>query len=177
MKRAKAAAFIAVTYFLTALFHVVLQSLGGRSNPAVMDLLGLAMALPLLSVLLVQKVAFKEKMLPYLGISGRPNMWFLYAVLIPLAMAAVLNAGGLVGSSGQEIPSNALGVLASNLGAGLTVAAVSAMLEEVSWRGFLWEELKHMVAEYCAVPGLEASGCAPGEREGVPWENHTTVDA
>jgi len=114
--------FVGITFVLTILLHILIPL---SKNPA--GLLGIAMIIPLISVVIVQKAIYREKVIPTLGFSHTQFRWYLLAVIIPIILSFDLNW-----TFKQFIFMMAIG---------LTVSTLSAMLEEVAWRGFLRKEL------------------------------------
>ena len=126
--------FVILTYVITLLFFIILQVIGGKGN-----LIGVQMILPFISAIIVQKLIFRQKLKGSLGISFRPNIWFLFSILIPILMALVINAVNIIQFNTVIFTQHAFIV---NIIIGLSIASVSALLEELAWRGFLFNELK-----------------------------------
>ncbi|MBZ9608739.1 CPBP family intramembrane metalloprotease [Clostridium estertheticum] len=133
--------FVMLTYIITLLFYLILQVIGGKSSPIAVDLLGVPMILPFISVIIVQKFIFKQKLKGCLGISFRPNSWFLFSILLPMLMALVINVISII-QFNNIIFSKKTFII--NIIIGLSISAVSALIEELAWRGFLFNELKHI---------------------------------
>ncbi|HNV80524.1 MAG: CPBP family intramembrane glutamic endopeptidase [Tenuifilaceae bacterium] len=130
------------------------------------------MFIPLLTVLFVEKVVYKERIRESLLISFRINRWFVAALLLPLVLAFMsmgisLLIPGVTYSADMEgmikrfqemhsaaeieqirmslklMPLHPL-IISSIQGliAGMTINAVAAFGEELGWRGFLLKEFK-----------------------------------
>ncbi len=142
-----------------------------KSITAVFLLVGY-MYMPALSALLVQKYIYKEAMIKPLRISFRLNIYFLWALLIPLILVLVATGIGFlfksvtytpdmsgmfelyknklspedlakIQDSIKTLPINPIWiVIGQGLIAAVTVNALAAFGEELGWRGFLLSELK-----------------------------------
>ncbi|MBU3188244.1 CPBP family intramembrane metalloprotease [Clostridium bowmanii] len=135
--------FIMFTYVITLLFFLILQVNGGKSSPISMKLLGITMVFPLISFIIVQKIIFKQKLKDSLGISFKFNIWFLFSILIPMLIAFGINVISIIKFSS---PNFFLKTFIINIIIGLSISAISALIEEFAWRGFLFNELKHIGA-------------------------------
>ena len=113
--------FVGITFGLTLIFHILIPF---SKNPK--GFLGLAMIIPLLSVVVVQKMIYKKKVIPILGFSIGQMRWYLLAIIIPIALSFNIN---------WTIEQFILMMIV-----GLTISTLSALLEEVAWRGFLRKE-------------------------------------
>jgi uncharacterized protein len=133
--------FVVLTYIITLLFFIMLQVIGGKSNPITANLIGVSMAFPFISVVIVQKGIFKQNLKGALGISFRYNIWYLISILIPLTMAIIINKISIILFKTNFFSQKAF-VL--NIVIGLSIASISALLEELAWRGFLFNELKSL---------------------------------
>ena len=87
------------------------------------------MAIPLLSVVIVQKFIYKEKVFPTLGLSVGKVRWYFVAMVIPMVFSIPFN-----GTMEQFLQMIIIG---------LTIATFSALIEEVAWRGFFRSELNN----------------------------------
>ena len=92
----KVLSFVMLTYVITLLFFIVLQVIGGKGNSISVNLIGVSMAFPFISVIIVQKLIFRQKLKGSLGISFRPNLWFLFSILIPILMALFINLASII---------------------------------------------------------------------------------
>ncbi len=162
---------LAISFSLVAIFHFsggVLQSTPGL-------ILGIVyMFIPAISVLIVEKMIHKEKILELLGISFKINRWFLVAWLMPLMLSlGAFGIGllfpdvsyspdmhgmmkrfeGLMTPEQQEemkrsietMPIHPIWItMLQGLIAGITVNAVAAFGEELGWRGFLIRQFSNM---------------------------------
>lgn len=135
--------FIGLTYLLTLLFHIVLQFIGGRTNPVSLNLLGIPMLFPFISVIVVQKFIYRDKLRECLALYFKFNRWYIAALIIPLFMALLTNASNIILFHAQWLSTKDIVIiLLSNTLIGLTIASLSAVFEEFAWRGFLYEEFK-----------------------------------
>lgn len=114
--------FVGITFGLTLIFHILIPF---TKNPK--ELLGFAMIIPLISVVIVQKIIYKKRVIPTLGFSKGKLQWYFIAIIIPIALSFNIN---------WTMKQFTLMVMI-----GLTIATLSALLEEVAWRGFLRKEL------------------------------------
>lgn len=114
--------FVGITFGLTLVFHILIPF---SKDPKA--LLGFAMIIPLLSVVIVQKMIYKKKVIPTLGFSIGQLRWYFIAIIIPIALSF---------NSKWTIEQLILMMVV-----GLTISTLSALLEEVAWRGFLRKEL------------------------------------
>ncbi|MFA6940408.1 MAG: CPBP family intramembrane glutamic endopeptidase [Clostridiaceae bacterium] len=135
----KVSYFVILTYIITILFFIVLQINGGNRNPFSKGLIGLSMTFPIISVIIVQKLIFREELKGSLGIPFKLNVWFLYSILIPIIMALIINLISIKRFEGTLFSYREFYI---NIIIGLTIAAVSALIEELAWRGFLFNELQ-----------------------------------
>ncbi|SER06865.1 CAAX protease self-immunity [Virgibacillus subterraneus] len=118
----KVTLFIGITFSLTLTFHFIIAF---TINPN--KFLGFAMVIPFLAVVIIQKVMYRKKIIPTLGLSIGQFKWYIIAIIIPIFMSFNFNW--------------TIEQFFKMLLIGLTVSTLSALLEEVSWRGFLWNEL------------------------------------
>lgn len=137
----KVLSFVMLTYIITLLFFIMLQVIGGKSNPITKDLIGISMTFPFISVVIVQKGIFKQNLKGSLGISCRFNIWYLISILIPLIMAVSINIISIIMFKANVFSQS---TFISNIIIGLSIASISALLEELAWRGFLFNELKSL---------------------------------
>ncbi len=172
----RAAVFTVATLFVSWLMVAVYLLSGGvfsANSPATLILSVAYMFVPMTVAVCLRKFAFREPVWRPLGVSFRPNYWFVVAWLLPLALAFGALAVGLLfpGTSCAATPAAMLekyrGLVAPDqlekmqsqisamahplllavcvgLVAGPTVNAIAGFGEEVGWRGFLFRELAHM---------------------------------
>lgn len=115
-------------YLLTLLAHIVLLNIENGRN-----FLGITMVLPLLTVILYQKIYKKQKIIHTFGIS-RPTLKVLvFSMLFPLILGLCLHF--YFGMYHITFLFNRAYELVSLLLIGLTIASISALIEEVIWRG------------------------------------------
>ncbi|WP_061995659.1 CPBP family intramembrane glutamic endopeptidase [Clostridium sp. ATCC 25772] len=137
----KVLSFVALTYVITILFFIMLQGVGGKSNPKTLNLIGLSMTFPLISIIIVEKFIFKDTLKNFIKVSLKFNIWFFIGVLIPVVMGLIINIVSIIKFntiifSQKEFVFNVI--------IGLSIAAISAYIEEVAWRGFLYNNLKFL---------------------------------
>ncbi|MEB1808408.1 MAG: CPBP family intramembrane metalloprotease [Bacillaceae bacterium] len=130
---------ICITFLLTLTFHLLLQVNGGSSNTVNRNLLGLAMGFPFLAIFIVQKLLFKDDLFKTLGLSLKLNIWFLVALLLPIVMFFLVLLLSDILVPTLEITNNSfLRPFFTLVLIGLTVATLSALLEEIVWRGYFY---------------------------------------
>ena len=126
------------------------------------------MFFPLITVLIVQKLIYKETIIRPLLLKGRPNKWWPFAMVIPLlfvgltALVASLIPGAtldlgmenylstldattaaVMDDLFQTLPFHPIWLLAGqSLIGGITINAIFAFGEEIGWRGFLLREFQ-----------------------------------
>jgi membrane protease YdiL (CAAX protease family) len=168
----KTTIFIALAFSFSWLLAAGFYAAGGRlGTPAASLVLVLYMFMPMTAAIVVQKIIYREALKGPLGISFRPNRWFLVAWLLPtlIALATMgvsLLLPGVEYSPGMERLFEMLGasrtpaqvavireqlaalpihpfwlVLVWGLISGATIDAVLAFGEELGWRGLLQREL------------------------------------
>lgn len=138
-QKKKVLSFVLLTYVITLSFFIILQSIGGKDNTISANLIGVPMLFPLISVIIVQKLLFRQNLKGSLSISFTPNIWVLVSILIPLLMALFINEINIIRFNTLIFSQNTFLI---NILIGLSIASVSALLEELAWRGFLYNELK-----------------------------------
>lgn len=177
MKRTtrKAIIFVVLTFSASWLLAGGFYAVGGRLNsPIALVVLLAYMFMPMTMAIIVQKVLYKEPLRQPLGISFRPNRWFLVAWLLPAVMAfatigvslllpgveyspemtgfferlgSALTPGQLEEMRRQmaALPIHVIWIaLLQSLVAGITINAVAGFGEELGWRGLLQKELGHL---------------------------------
>jgi membrane protease YdiL (CAAX protease family) len=164
----KAAIFVVLTLFASWLLAAVFYAVGGRLNtlPGFV-VLSTYMFIPMSMAIIVQKVIYREPLKEPLGISFRPNRWFLVAWLLPPVVSLVTIGASLLFPGVQYSPDMAgllerfaasltpeqleqaqrqLEILPihvfwisllQGLIAGITINAVFGFGEELGWRGLL----------------------------------------
>lgn len=137
----KVFSFVILTYIITLLFFIILQIIGGKSNSITYNLIGISMAFPFISVVIIQKFIFKQNLKGSLGISFRLNRWYAISILIPIIMAVIINLISIILFKTNIFSPR---IFITNIIVGLTIASISALLEELAWRGFLYNELKSL---------------------------------
>ncbi|MBJ8007485.1 MULTISPECIES: CPBP family intramembrane glutamic endopeptidase [Bacillus cereus group] len=115
-------------YCLTSLVYIILLNIENGRN-----YLGFTMVVPLLAVILYQKLYKKQKIVHTLGISRPKIKTLIFSILFPLLLGLCLHFYFYI----YDIKFlynhwNELGFL---LLVGLTVGSLSALLEEIIWRG------------------------------------------
>jgi membrane protease YdiL (CAAX protease family) len=167
----KAVLFIALTFLFSWLLAAVFYAFQGRlGTPVALVVLTVYMFIPMTMAIVVQKVIYKEPLREPLGISFRPNRWFLVAWLLPPLMAfaalgvSLLLPGveyspemermfemfessltpeqmELMRSQMAAFPIHPIWLsLVQGLIAGVTINAVAGFGEELGWRGLLQRE-------------------------------------
>ncbi|MEI4650532.1 CPBP family intramembrane glutamic endopeptidase [Bacillus cereus] len=115
-------------YFLTSLVYIILLNIENGRN-----YLGFTMVVPLLAVISYQTLYKKQKIVHTLGISRPKIKTLIFSILFPLLLGLCLHFYFYI----YDIKFlynhwNELGFL---LLVGLTVGSLSALLEEIIWRG------------------------------------------
>lgn len=171
----KIGVFIGITFTLSWSIVLPFLTFGGKWNTlSAMIITIVFMFTPMISAILVQKFIYKEPLKRPLGISFRPNRWWLVAWLLPLliifaTMGVSLLVPGIDYSPEMEgfferfrgnmppevfqqmkeqmtaFPVHIFWIfLIQGLFAGITINAVAGFGEELGWRGFLQKELSYM---------------------------------
>jgi len=170
----RAAVFTVITLFVSWLAVAVFLLCGGVwSAPTALIFSVAYMFVPMTVAILLQKLVLREPVRRPLGVSFRPNYWFLVAWLLPIVISfATLGvslllpgirfapgAEGYLEQIGNAVPPaefanirsqmpGGLTLLMLSIAAGLvagpTINAIAAFGEELGWRGFLLRELRHM---------------------------------
>ncbi|MGE6363770.1 CPBP family intramembrane glutamic endopeptidase [Bacillus paramycoides] len=115
-------------YFLTSLVYIVLLNIENSRN-----YLGFTMVVPLLAVILYQKLYKKQKIVHTFGISRPTLKSLIFSILFPLLLGLCLHFYFYIYNI--KFLFNHCNELGSLLLIGLTIAALSALLEEIIWRG------------------------------------------
>ena len=171
----KALLFVILAFASSWLIAGGYYALGGRLNhPLAIVVLLVYMFMPMTAAIIVQKVVYKQPLRKPLGISFRPNRWFLVAWFLP-AIAALATIPVSVLVPGVEYSPDMAGFFArfassltpeqlaemkrqmaalpihplwlgvvQGLIAGITINAVAGFGEELGWRGLLQRELSHL---------------------------------
>ena len=156
-----------LTFGFAALFF--LSGLGSNMLLLIIFMLGY-MFFPLIAVLIVQKLIYKEAVARPLLLTGRPDWWWPVAMILPLllvgltALVAILFPGVTLdlgmenylsmldpaaaatkNDLFEKLPFHPLWLLAGQgLIGGITINAIFAFGEEIGWRGFLLRELREL---------------------------------
>ena len=167
--------FVALTFLSSWLLAAGFYALGGRLNsPVAVVVLLIYMFMPMTMAIIVQKVIYKEPLKEPLGISFRPNRWFLVGWLLPpivgfatigvsLLLPGVEYSPGMAGFFERfgsaltpqqleeakrqlaALPIHVIWIaLLQGLIAGTTINAVAGFGEELGWRGLLQRELGYL---------------------------------
>ena len=167
--------FVALTFLSSWLLAAGFYALGGRLNsPVAVVVLLIYMFMPMTMAIIVQKVIYKEPLKEPLGISFRPNRWFLVGWLLPpvvafatigvsLLLPGVDYSPGMAGFFERfgsaltpqqleeakrqlaALPIHVIWIaLLQGLIAGITINAVAGFGEELGWRGLLQRELGYL---------------------------------
>ncbi|PIE96244.1 CPBP family intramembrane metalloprotease [Bacillus fungorum] len=116
------------TYFLTSLVYILLLNIENGRN-----YLGFTMVIPLLAVILYQKLFKKQKIVHTFGISRPKIKTLIFSILFPLLLGLCLHFYfHIYNIKFLYHHWNELGFL---LLIGLTIGSLSALLEEIIWRG------------------------------------------
>ena len=168
----KAALFAALACALAWGLVAAFTGLGGKWNTPWATPVGVAMMyVPLLSALIVQRLVYRQPLWREIGVSFRPNRWFLVAwLLMPVLALAAFGLSLLV--PGVEFAPDSAGMferfndtltpeqmeemrrkletlpihpfiftLLAGLSGGLVITALATFGEEAGWRGFLLRQL------------------------------------
>ncbi|HDR7913569.1 TPA: CPBP family intramembrane metalloprotease [Bacillus wiedmannii] len=115
-------------YFLTSLVYIILLNIENGRN-----YLGFTMVIPLLAAILYQKIYKKQKIVHTFGISRPKIKTLIFSILFPILLGLCLHFYFYIYNIKFLFHHwNELGVL---LLIGLTIAALSAFLEEIIWHG------------------------------------------
>ncbi|MGW6191119.1 CPBP family intramembrane glutamic endopeptidase [Bacillus cereus] len=117
-------------YFLTSIVYIILLNIENGRN-----YLGFTMVVPLLAVILYQKLYKKQKIVHTLGISRPKIKTLIFSILFPLLLGLCLHFYFYIYNI--KFLFNHCNELGFLLLIGLTIAALSAFLEEIIWRGNL----------------------------------------
>ena len=171
----KAFIFVSLTFVLSYLLIFLYLALGGKwIMPGSLIVATSYMFIPMIVVIIVQKVMYKELVKEPMGISFKVNRWFLVAWLLPVFIAfATLGVSLLL--PGVEYSPEMAGIferfesiltpeqleqmkaqadafplhpfwigLLQGLVAGISINAIAGFGEELGWRGFLQKELGYL---------------------------------
>ncbi|MED0989915.1 CPBP family intramembrane glutamic endopeptidase [Bacillus nitratireducens] len=115
-------------YCLTSLVYIILLNIENGRN-----YLGFTMGVPLLAVILYQKLYKKQKIVHTFGISRPKIKTLIFSILFPILLGLCLHFYFYIYNIKFLFNHcNELGLL---LLIGLTIAALSAFVEEIIWRG------------------------------------------
>ncbi|PEY90301.1 CPBP family intramembrane metalloprotease [Bacillus cereus] len=115
-------------YCLTSLVYIILLNIENGRN-----YLGFTMGVPLLAVILYQKLYKKQKIVHTFGISRPKIKTLIFSILFPILLGLCLHFYVYIYNIKFLFNHcNELGLL---LLIGLTIAALSAFVEEIIWRG------------------------------------------
>ncbi|WP_230874951.1 CPBP family intramembrane glutamic endopeptidase [Lysinibacillus cavernae] len=116
-------------YSLTLVTHYFLTFLeNGRA------FLGVTMVIPLVSVVLVQKIFAKMSILPTFSISKPTWPWLLASIFIPFSLGIILHFYFYVTHHDSFLIKTPFQLIFLSV-IGLTISTGSAFLEEIVWRG------------------------------------------
>ncbi|MFK4306120.1 MULTISPECIES: CPBP family intramembrane glutamic endopeptidase [Bacillus] len=117
-------------YCLTSLVYIILLNIENSRN-----YLGFTMVVPLLAVILYQKVYKKQEIFHTFGISRPTLKSLIFPILFPLLLGLCLHFYFYIYNI--KFLFNHCNELGFLILIGLTIAALSAFLEEIIWRGNL----------------------------------------
>ncbi|MFL0250539.1 hypothetical protein ACJDT4_08910 [Clostridium neuense] len=138
ISRKKIMFFVMLTYVSTIVFFIIIRVLVKNS----INLVGISMVIPIISVIIVEKFIFKESLRSLFNSNNfKINLWLLFAICIPVVMSFIINLINTV-YFGKIIVSPK--VFLANVITGLSIATISAFVEELAWRGFLFNELRYL---------------------------------
>ncbi|PEI87037.1 CPBP family intramembrane glutamic endopeptidase [Bacillus toyonensis] len=115
-------------YCLTSLVYLILLNIENGRN-----YLGFTMGVPLLAIILYQKLYKKQKTVHTFGISRPKIKTLIFSILFPLFLGLCLHFYFYIYNI--KFLFNHYSELGFLLLIGLTIAALSAFLEEIIWRG------------------------------------------
>lgn len=115
-------------YCLTSLVYIILLNIENGRN-----YLGFTMVIPLLAAILYQKLYKKQKIVHTFGISRPKIRTLIFSILFPILLGLCLHFYFYIYNI--KFLFNYCNELGFLLLIGLTIAALSAFLEEIIWRG------------------------------------------
>ncbi|OTW71929.1 CPBP family intramembrane metalloprotease [Bacillus thuringiensis serovar roskildiensis] len=115
-------------YLLTSLIYIILLNIENGRN-----YLGFTMVIPLLAAILYQKLYNKQKIVHTFGISRPKIRTLIFSILFPILLGLCLHFYFYIYNI--KFLFNHYNELRFLLLIGLTIAALSAFLEEIIWRG------------------------------------------
>jgi membrane protease YdiL (CAAX protease family) len=171
----KLSLYLILTFGISWPLVIIFALAGGDTDPYSAGFFIMALAFmftPMLSVILVEKLVFKNKLKSIYPISFRWNNWWLIAWLSPLAIAmATFGVGFLVPGvqytpemeglfdkfqsiltpeqmaqmRNTQLPVHPIFlIILQGLIAGISINAVAGFGEELGWRGLMLKELSHL---------------------------------
>ncbi len=171
----KTTLFLILTFFINWAMIGIYSLAGGEWNTIGANIIAIAyMFIPLIVVLIISKLIYKEAVISKYQISFRLNIWFLAALLLPVIIAlgtfgiSLLFPGinyspDLQGffsryesslspeqmeqmkSTLETLPIHPIWFAVLNgLLAGATINAIAAFGEELGWRGFLLHQFRNL---------------------------------
>lgn len=133
--------FILITYIITIFYFYILKLIGSNLKVNTINFIGFSMCIPLISVIIVQKIIFHEKLKGTLGLSLKFNRWVIIGILIPIIITASLMIFSFLV---LNITFFTIRTFMISILVGLSIASLSALIEELAWRGFLFNELSFL---------------------------------
>jgi len=174
MKRiSKLSLFLLITFTVNFSMAGIFYALGGTFKGMSAAIIGAAyMFIPMLTVILIEKVIYKEKIKESLQLSFNFNKWLIVAIIIPPILSSITLAVSLLLPdvtfspdmsgmfkrsesilSAQELEQMKLQMnmmpihpifmtLMQGLIAGISINALAGFGEELGWRGFMLREFR-----------------------------------
>lgn len=168
MNKKKVLSYIVIVYSISYLFAAIFFLSPFGKHPIFLSLFMLFyMLMPLIAAIIVQKLIYKEAFFRPLLLAGKPNLWWLTAMIFPLLLVVLTVFVALIfpttsldlslteyismlddmSSAAMEdlfniLPFHPLWLLVIQaFVAGITINTIFALGEEIGWRGFLLKEL------------------------------------
>lgn len=171
----RTALFLTLTFVISFLLAGCFRLFGGQYNTMGGTILAIVyMFIPMICVIIVEKVIHRKKLKENLFINFKINIWFLFAWLIPPVLSFLTLGVGLLFPdiryspemagmferfehmmtpeqaeqmrlSMETLPVHPVWItLLQGLVAGLTINALAGFGEELGWRGFLLKQFREM---------------------------------
>ncbi|WP_274310144.1 CPBP family intramembrane glutamic endopeptidase [Solibacillus daqui] len=125
---------VIIIFFFSLIFHITMAQM---NNPN----LGLLMAIPLFSYLLIHIILFKKPIKQDLALQLPRKKDLLLSIFTPILLGLLINGVFYYSKKGIFLFEQVSELLPLLL-IGLTIATFSALLEEIIWRGYLHSQLR-----------------------------------